>query len=135
VVFVGDQASLQVDGDVCASDNAASTSAALQATGSFAYVAAGGSVTVAAAADVQVDGPKPDVFIEAQQAFLQAGALSCLNSSTANSWQPGAYSMTGDLCACSSAFQQMSPASRTCNTCTRLGWNASLCACEVRAHL
>lgn len=135
MLFVGDQASLVLDGAVCASDNQAnSESAALEGTASFAYVAAGGSVAIAAAAAVRIDGPGPDVFIEDQQAPWQAGEFFCDGSSPITSWQPGAYSITGNTCACSRAFEQTPPQSRTCDACGRVGYNASLCDCGVRGQ-
>lgn len=139
MVFVGDQASLVVDGELCVSDNKASASAALQGTASFAYVAAGGSVAIGAAADVQIDGSGPDVFLEpAQQAqpSSEAGKFFCNSSSASNSWQPGAYSITGDVCACSSDFEEPDPVSvRLCDSCRGAGWNAALCSCQVRGPL
>lgn len=42
-------------------------------------------------------------------------------------WAPGAYTVTGPVCACNEAF--VNGTSTTCDSCGDLGWSDGLCAC------
>lgn len=90
---------------------------------------------VADNASVQVDGDGPDVYINAtgtlQGSVSAAGELYCGSDPSTTSWQPGSYSITGDLCACTQQFESEGD-STACDSCGGSGWDGELCTCEVR---
>lgn len=95
VVFIGDGATLEIQGDVCASNNTALPKN-LPGTASFAYLIEGGSLRVADSASVQVDRDGPDVYIDSMTG-PEPGVLYCGSDNSTTSWQPGSYNITGDL--------------------------------------
>lgn len=136
-VVIDNRSTLEIQGNVCASNNTALPKLNPPGTASFAYLVDGESLRVADSASVQVDGDDPDVFIQQSVVIggvnTEPGVLYCGSNPSTTSWQPGSYSITGDLCNCTQQFETEGN-STACDSCAGAGWDGELCACTVSAR-